>query len=98
MISGRRTWLEQERLYAISQAGGAHAAPPGYSFHNFGCAGDMGFMVRYNGSEVYMDGGTSRQQALAEQVHADIGLTARQFGLVWGGIFSGRSQDTPHFQ
>ena len=98
MISGRRTWLEQERLYAVSQAGGPHAAAPGYSFHNYGCAADMGFMVMFNGREIYMDGGDSRQQALAEQVHADIGMTSKQFGLIWGGIFSGRSTDTPHFQ
>lgn len=96
MISGTRTWEEQAELKRKSDAGGPHAAAPGYSWHNFGLAGDFGVFL--NGGSIYLDGGSPEQQRLAERVHAACAVHARECGLVWGGTFKGRSFDSPHYQ
>ncbi|MEI7912540.1 MAG: M15 family metallopeptidase [Verrucomicrobiota bacterium] len=98
MVSGYRTWDEQEELYHICLNGGAHAVPAGWSWHNFRLAGDFGCFVLIGGKWVYLDGGTPAQQALANQIHTALGALARSLGMEWGGGWSGRSCDPPHFQ
>lgn len=95
-ISGTRTWAEQTELKRKSDAGGPHAAAPGYSWHNFGLATDWGVFL--NGGSIYLDEGSTGQQALAERVHAACSVHAKECGLVWGGTFKGRSFDSPHYQ
>lgn len=95
-ISGKRTWEEQAILKSKSDAGGAHAAAPGFSWHNYGLAADFGVFL--NGGTIYLDNGTAQQQALAERVHAACSVHARDCGLVWGGTFKGKSFDSPHYQ
>lgn len=98
MVSGYRTWDEQAALKKISDAGGAHAAAAGGSWHNFKLAGDFGVFRLIAGKWVYLDGGSPAQQAIAEKVHAAIGALAQSLGMQWGGTWKGKSQDTPHFQ
>jgi hypothetical protein len=95
-ISGTRTWAEQAEQKRKSDAGGPHAAAPGYSWHNFGLAADFGVFL--NGGSIYLDGGVPAQQRLAERVHAACAVHAVACGLVWGGTFKGRSFDSPHYQ
>lgn len=95
-ISGTRTWAEQTELKRKSDAGGPHAAAPGYSWHNYALATDWGVFL--NGGSIYLDGGSAEQQRLAERVHAACAVHARDCGLVWGGTFKGRSYDSPHYQ
>ncbi len=91
IISGGRSWEEQAELYRKSQAGGPHAAPPGYSWHNFGVACDAGVFR----GQAYLD---DTEPALADKIHAAIGLHAAEWDLVWGGRFTGKSNDDPHWQ
>ncbi len=95
-ISGYRSWEEQADLYAKSQAGGPHAARPGYSWHNFGTAIDCG--VFQADGKIYLDDGSAAQQQLAERVHAAVAAHAHECGLEWGGTWKGKSCDPPHFQ
>lgn len=95
-ISGYRTWEEQAILKKKSDAGGPHAAAPGYSWHNFALATDWGVFL--NDGTIYLDGGTASQQALAEKVHYAVAAHARECGLVHGGTWKGKSCDPPHFQ
>lgn len=95
-ISGTRTMAEQAELKRKSDAGGPHAAAPGYSWHNFGLATDWGVFL--NGGTIYLDNGTAVQKRLAERVHAACSIHARNCGLVWGGTFKGKSFDSPHYQ
>jgi hypothetical protein len=95
-ISGYRTWEEQAELKRKSDAGGPHAAAPGYSWHNFAMATDSG-VFRLNG-KLYLDNGTADQQALAEKVHYAVAVHAKACGLEHGGTWKGRSCDPPHFQ
>jgi peptidoglycan LD-endopeptidase CwlK len=94
VISGTRTWNEQAELKRKSDAGGPHAAPPGYSWHNFGTAIDCGVFL----AGIYLDDGSSTQQALANKVHYAVAMHARDCGLEHGGTWKGKSCDPPHFQ
>lgn len=95
-ISGTRSWDDQAELKRKSDAGGPHAATPGYSWHNFGLAADFGVFL--GGGSIYLDGGVAAQQRLAERVHAACSVHAVDCGLVWGGTFKGKSFDSPHYQ
>ncbi len=95
-ISGYRTWEEQAILKKKSDAGGAHAAAPGYSWHNFAMATDWGVFL--NNGTIYLDSGTKAQQALAEKVHYAVAMHAAACGLVHGGTWKGKSCDPPHYQ
>ena len=95
-ISGGRSWEEQAMLKRKSDAGGPHAAAPGYSWHNYRLAADYGVFL--NGGSIYLDGGSAEQQRLAERVHAACSVHARDCGIVWGGTFKGKSFDSPHYQ
>lgn len=91
MISGNRTWAEQDALFA--QGPTVTRARGGSSWHNFGIAGDFG--VFKDGD--YLDDGSRAQQILAERVHKAVSLTAGEAGMSWGGNWKS-IVDTPHFQ
>lgn len=96
VISGLRSWEEQERLYAQgrTQAGKVVTnARPGSSMHNYGLAVDLGVFQ----GKVYLDDGTPAQQKVADTMHRDAAVIAKRHGLRWGGDF--RSiYDAPHFE
>ena len=96
LISGYRSWAEQDALYAKgrSQPGGRVTnAPGGYSMHNFKTAGDGGVWL----GAIYADGGSIGQQALAERVHSSCAIHAAKCGLSWGGQWAALD-DAPHWQ
>ena len=88
MISGNRTWEEQDALY--KQRPRVTKAPGGYSNHNFKIAGDFGVM---RGKE-YLD---ETNPALASKVHKACAVLAPKFGLEWGGSWKSFT-DEPHYQ
>jgi len=92
-ICGTRSMETQAHLKAVSDAGGPHAAAPGFSWHNFGVAVDYG--VFQPGGKVYLD---KTSPALADQVHAACAVHATACGLEWGGTWKGKSCDPPHYQ
>lgn len=96
MICGTRTWETQAALYKACMAGGPHAVPAGWSWHNYGTAGDFGVFQK-NGT-VYLDDGNPQQQALAEKVHLAMAIHARECGLEPGSSWIGKSNDEPHYQ
>ncbi len=89
MISGHRTWEEQDALYArrprVTKARG------GYSNHNFGIAADFGVFQ----GKVYLDDLVN--PALASKVHKACAKLAPKFGLEWGGSWK-TFTDEPHYQ
>jgi peptidoglycan L-alanyl-D-glutamate endopeptidase CwlK len=94
-ISGTRTWDEQAALYKKYKAGGPKAAPPGYSWHNYGTAIDCGVFRQVRGGQIYCD---DEKPELASKVHAACSTIADAFCLEWGGDWKGRSCDPPHYQ
>jgi len=88
MISGHRTWAEQDRLFVkrpkVTNARGGH------SNHNFGIAGDFGV---FRGKS-YLD---DTNPELAAQVHAACAVHARKLGFEWGGDWKSL-KDLPHFE
>lgn len=88
MISGHRTWEEQDALFnkrpKVTNAAG------GYSNHNFGIAADYGVFR----GKVYLD---SSNPALAAQVHAACAVHARKMGFEWGGDWK-TFKDFPHYE
>ena len=88
MISGHRTWEEQDELYdrrpRVTKARG------GYSNHNFGIAGDFGVFQ----GKVYLD---ESNPALASKVHKACAAIAPKFGLSWGGTWK-TFTDEPHYE
>lgn len=88
MISGHRTWAEQDALYArrpkVTNARG------GFSNHNFGIAADFGVFR----GKVYLD---EANPELAARVHEACAVHARKLGFEWGGDWK-RLKDTPHFE
>ena len=92
-----RSFNESEHLYQLGRTivnpdGKSAAKPmgdivsdatPGLSWHNYGLAFDIAFLV--NGKEDYN----------ANQVVTDI---MKSHGFTWGGDFAGNFQDPPHFE
>lgn len=96
LISGNRTWDEQDALYAQGRSKpGAKVtnAPGGYSYHNFGIAADAGVFS----GKIYLDDGSPSQQARAHQVHQACSLHAISCGLSSGASWSS-FPDEPHYQ
>jgi peptidoglycan L-alanyl-D-glutamate endopeptidase CwlK len=89
IISGTRTYAEQDALYAQGRFGSAGKivtkAKGGESNHNFGIAWDVALFDR---SGAYLQGGSAYDQA------AKAGLSAE---LEWGGHWKG-FVDKPHYQ
>lgn len=96
VISGHRSWEEQDALYAQGRTNpGAKVtnARGGQSNHNFGIAADFGV---FKAGE-YLDGGTQYEQSLAERIHAAVAIHAHRLGFDWGGDWEGMV-DPPHFE
>ena len=96
LISGNRTWEEQDALYAQGRTAPGEIvtkARGGSSNHNFAIAGDFGVFQ----GKLYLDGGTKAQQALAAKVHKACSEHAATCGLEWGGSWTS-IKDAPHFE
>lgn len=87
IISGTRTYAEQNALYAQGRTKPGKVvtnAKGGYSNHNFGIAFDIG---------LFRDG-----KYLAESPHyKTIGPVGESVGLSWGGRWT-KFADTPHYE
>lgn len=87
IISGTRTFEEQDRLYAkgrTTQGPKVTNARGGYSNHNFGIAFDIGV---FNGNR-YMP---------ESPVYKAVGALGMELGLDWGGNWKS-IVDQPHFE
>lgn len=87
IISGTRTYAEQDALYAQGRTKpGAVVtkARGGFSNHNFGIAWDIGIFT----------GGTYQPES---PLYAKAGAIGREMGLEWGGDWK-TIVDLPHFQ
>lgn len=97
LISGHRTWPEQDALFAKGRTKpGAKVtnARGGYSNHNFGIAADAGVFRAGD----YLDGSTNKaSRDLAAKVHKACSEHAKTCGLEWGGSWSG-FKDLPHYE
>lgn len=96
LISGHRTWEEQDALYAQGRFKSGKIvtkAKGGQSNHNFGIAADAGVFL----GRIYLDGGSKEQQALAAKVHRACSEHAAACGLEWGGSWTS-FKDLPHYE
>ena len=93
MISGNRTWAEQDELYRHGRTlPGPRVtnAKGGYSNHNFGIAGDFGVFR----DKKYLD---ESEPKTADKVHKACGALAEAHGLDWGGEWDS-FPDFPHYE
>jgi peptidoglycan L-alanyl-D-glutamate endopeptidase CwlK len=94
LISGTRSYAEQDRLHAQGRYGNAGPrvsnARGGQSNHNFGIAWDIGL---FDGTGQYLNGDTAAE--LAE--YRRLGELTRPLGLEWGGDWKS-IPDVPHYQ
>lgn len=93
MISGNRSYAEQDALYAQGRTKPGKIvtkARGGYSNHNFGIAGDFGVFR----AGAYLD---DTDAAFAAKVHKACSVHALACGLLWGGSWSG-FVDLPHYE
>lgn len=87
IISGNRTWAEQDALYAQGRTRPGSIvtkARGGQSNHNFGIAWDIGL---FRGSDYLED----------SPLYEQIGPVGEKLGLEWGGRWKS-IKDTPHYQ
>lgn len=87
VISGLRTYAEQDELYAQGRTKNGHKvtnARGGYSNHNFGIAFDVGV---FEGSKYLSD----------SVKYKAVGVLGMDLGLEWGGNWK-TIADQPHFQ
>ena len=87
LISGHRSWAEQNELYAQGRTKPGKIvtnARGGYSNHNFGVAVDVG---------VFKDGAYQPESPL----YSKLGPVGRAMGLSWGGDWKS-IKDMPHFE
>jgi peptidoglycan LD-endopeptidase CwlK len=89
IISGTRTYAEQDRLFAQGRFGNSGKivtkAEGGHSNHNFGVAWDVGL---FTAGGAYLEDSGPYVEAAAEGKVAE---------LEWGGDWTG-FRDTPHYQ
>jgi peptidoglycan L-alanyl-D-glutamate endopeptidase CwlK len=93
LISGNRTWAEQDALYAQGRTKpGAKVtnAKGGSSNHNFGIAVDAGVFA----GKLYLD---NSDPAKAAKVHKACSEHAAACGLEWGGSWTS-IKDMPHYE
>lgn len=93
MLSGNRTWAEQDALYAQGRTQPGEIvtrAKGGQSNHNFGIAADFGVFM----GKSYLD---ESKPGLAEKVHRACSLHAASCGLEWGGSWES-IVDLPHYE
>lgn len=87
LISGHRSWDEQNALYAQGRSKPGRVvtnARGGYSNHNFGIAVDVG---------VFQDGNYLPESPL----YSKLGPVGKSCGLSWGGDWKS-IKDLPHFE
>jgi peptidoglycan L-alanyl-D-glutamate endopeptidase CwlK len=97
IISGSRTYAEQDSLYAIGRTVEMHRSPVtnakgGQSNHNFGVAWDVGI---FDATGRYLNG----SHAADEQAYSSLAATAKTHvaALEWGGDWKS-FKDRPHYQ
>jgi peptidoglycan L-alanyl-D-glutamate endopeptidase CwlK len=97
IISGSRTYAEQDALYAIGRTIQTGKSPVtnargGRSNHNFGVAWDVGI---FDSAGKYYTGATKAEQ----KAYADLGalIKVRVANIEWGGDWKS-FVDTPHYQ
>lgn len=86
IISGTRSYMEQDALYARGRTTPGKKvtnAPAGHSNHNFGIAFDIGI---FRGKE-YCD---------EHPLYRELGTLGKSLGLEWGGDW--KFVDEPHYQ
>jgi len=96
ILSGNRTWAEQDALYAKGRTKPGPKvtnAIGGGSLHNYGIAVDLGC---FSGGR-YLDDGTSADKARASAFYRSLSIEAEKMGLEWGGNWA-TFRDEPHFQ
>jgi len=87
ILSGTRTYVEQDALYAKGRTAPGSVvtkARGGYSNHNFGIAFDIGV---FEGTSYLTD----------SPKYAQVGAIAESLGLEWGGRWKSMP-DMPHYQ
>lgn len=95
VISGTRTWAQQDALYAKGRTKPGKIvtkARGGQSNHNFGVAVDFGIFK--NG--VYLDN-KAKFSAVVLRIYKAIAKVAKALGILWGGDWK-RFRDAPHFE
>ena len=96
LISGHRTWKEQDALYAqgrTKKGPKVTNAKGGQSNHNFGIAGDIGIFRRGD----YLDDNAAKaDKAFCERIYRHLAKKASEFGLEAG--YNWNSPDPPHFE
>lgn len=94
VLSGTRSWKQQEALYAQGRTKPGPIvtkARPGSSWHNYGLALDLGLFKNHK----YLD---EAHPTLARLIYCDIAeMAAKPHGLEWAGTWK-RFPETPHFQ
>lgn len=88
VISGTRTYAEQDALYAQGRTTSGNIvtnARGGYSWHNHQVAFDIG---------IFKDGKYLDDSPL----YTKAGAIGQALGLEWGGAWTGKLVDEPHFQ
>jgi len=93
VISGLRSWRQQAEIYAQGRTKPGPIrtkARPGYSWHNFGLAADLGL---FSGGR-YLD---EASPARAEKIYRELGTLAVSLGLEWAGSWKS-FRESPHFQ
>ena len=93
LISGHRTWEEQDALYAQGRTKPGDIvtkAKGGQSNHNFGIAGDFGVFM----GKAYLD---ETNPSKAAMVHKACSIHAAACGLEWGGAWTS-IKDAPHYE
>ena len=94
VLSGHRTWQEQDNLYNIGRRGikgerKVTNAKAGYSNHNFAIAIDLGV---FRGKK-YLD---ESEPKTASRIYREIAKIAKEYNLDWGGDW--KFSDEPHFE
>jgi peptidoglycan L-alanyl-D-glutamate endopeptidase CwlK len=88
IISGSRTWAEQDALFAIGRTKPGDKvtnAKGGQSRHNYGIAADIGI---FQGTDYLED----------SPLYDKAGTIGKKMGLDWGGDWKGGLVDKPHFE
>lgn len=90
IISGRRSWPEQARLYAQGRTEPGPRvtnARAGQSFHNYGLGWDIAL---FDADGRYMTGRLAREREAYREAAA-----VRRNDVTWGGLFT--NSDPPHY-
>lgn len=98
VISGNRTWKEQDALYEQGRTKPGNRvtnARGGQSNHNFGIAVDCG--VFENGHYLDDEDSVYGNPALANEVHKAVARDIKDYGFEWGGNWKS-IKDYPHFE